>query len=423
MGPGIQAAWTLNMPPIRKSLETSAKWAAVAIGFSVPISVALDNALLLVVFLLWFASGNLKQKYRIISENRVSLAALALIALLAIGMFYGKASFHEALNTLGKYVDLLFIPIFVTLLREEKSRRLALGAFVFAMMLTLFLSYLLKFGIIHGSTIINGVDTLDNPIIRGFPDNPFIFKLHITQNFFMAYGAIILSTWAIFEENRARRIVFGMLALLSAINVLFVVQGRTGYIVIAIYILYLFAKKFGRKGILIGAAAAFLLGSLAYTVSDSFKDRVHLAASEFLNWHPGKAAKGDNSIGERMEFYSNTLEIVKKHPFLGVGTGGFENAYAREVAGTKMLPTHNPHNEFLLIASQLGMAGLALMLLLFLAQWLEARKLPVIENHLAQALVLAMITGCLFNSFLLDHAEGLFFAFMTGVLFSARRDA
>ena len=408
------------MPTIRKSLEVSAKWAAIAIGFSAPISVALDNVLLLAVFLLWFASGNLKEKFRIVSESRVSLSALALISIMAIGMLYGKASFHEALNTLGKYIDLLFIPIFVTVFREERSRHLALGAFVFAMMLTLLLSYLLKFGMLHGSTVINGVDTLDNPFILGFPDNPFIFKLHITQNFFMAYAAIILCTWSIFEKNRAKRIIIATLALLSAINVLFMVQGRTGYIVIAIFILYLFAKKFGRKGILIGAAAAFLLGSFAYTVSDSFKDRVHLATAEFLNWHPGKAAKGGNSIGERMEFYSNTLRIVRNHPFFGVGTGGFEKAYADEVSGTKLSPTHNPHNEFLLIASQLGMVGLAFLFLLFLVQWFEAGKLPVIENYLAQSLVLAMIAGCLFNSFLLDHAEGLFFSWMTGVLFSAR---
>lgn len=411
------------MPPIRKSLEVSAKWAAIAIGFSVPISVALDNVLLLVVFLLWFASGNLKEKFRVVSESRVSLAALALIGLLAIGMLYGKTPFHDALNTLGKYIDLLFIPIFVTLFRDDKSRHLALGAFVFAMLLTLLLSYLLKFGIVHGSTLINGIDTLDNPIILGFPDNPFIFKQHITQNFFMAYSAIILCTWSIFEKNRVRRIAFGVLSLLSAINILFMVQGRTGYVVIAIFILYLFIKKFGSKGILIGAAATFLLGSLAYTVSDSFKDRVHLATSEFLHWHPGKATRASNSIGERMEFYSNTLKIVSKHPFFGVGTGGFEKAYSAEVEGTKMIPTHNPHNEFLLIASQLGMTGLALLLLLFLAQWFEAGKLPLAENYLAQALVLAMITGCMFNSFLLDHAEGLFFSWMTGVLFSARRDA
>jgi hypothetical protein len=30
-----------------------------------------------------------------------------------------------------------------------------------------------------------------------------------------------------------------------------------------------------------------------------------------------------------------------------------------------------------------------------------------------------MVVGCLFNSLLLDHAEGLFFVWLSGVLFAA----
>jgi O-antigen ligase len=124
-----------------------------------------------------------------------------------------------------------------------------------------------------------------------------------------------------------------------------------------------------------------------------------------------------------MEYYTNTLKIIRKHPFFGVGTGGFDKAYASRVANTSMLPTHNPHNEYLLIASQLGLPGLMLLLSLFYIQWREAGTLPVRDQYLAHGLVLAMMSGCLFNSFLLDHAEGLFFAFMTGVLFSGKEQA
>ena len=400
------------MPSIRKSAEVSSRWAAIAIGLSVPISVALDNALLLLRAVLWLAAGDLQQKFRTIAKCRVALAALALIGLLAIGMLYGQASSREALDAFGKYIDLLFIPIFITLFRDEQTRRLALGSFVFAMVTTLALSYALKFGMLH-----------QGGILRGFPGNPYVFKLHITQNFFMAYCAMVLATQSILAVNPKSRAIFGMLATLATINVLFMVQGRTGYIVIATYLIYLFVSKYGKRGLLIGAAAVILLGSIAYTLSSEFHERVSLAASEFKGWHPGHAAKESNSIGERMEFYSNTLKIVGQHPFFGVGTGGFEKAYAQEVLGTKQAPTHNPHNEFLLIASQLGLAGLVLLLVLFYVQWIEAGKLPPLEGHLAHGLVLAMAAGCMFNSFLLDHAEGLFFSWMTGVLFSARRTA
>ena len=173
------------MLPISKSTDTLAKWAAIAIGFSVPISVSLDNVLMLAVLLLWLASGHFREKYAIIRNSNTALSALALIGLLAIGMFYGNASFRDALNTFGKYIDLLYIPIFITLFRDQQARNHALSAFVLSMLLTLLLSYLLKFGIMH-----------QNSVLRGFADNPYAFKLHITQNFFMAYAALILATGA-----------------------------------------------------------------------------------------------------------------------------------------------------------------------------------------------------------------------------------
>ena len=397
------------MPPISKSADTAAKWAAIAIGFSVPVSVALDNVLMLAVPIFWLASGHFREKYAIIRNSNTALAALALIGLLAIGMLYGNASFLDALDTFGKYIDLLYVPVFVTLFRDRNARKWALDAFVASMLLTLLLSYLLKFGIMH-----------QNAILRGFADNPYVFKLHITQNFFMSYAALILATWAFNEKDPKTRILSGILAALALFNVLFMVQGRIGYIVLALLLPYLFIRKFGAKGLAIGMLAVILLGSTAYFGSKEFHQRIDIAVSEFSHWHPGQASQQSSSIGERMEYYTNTLKIIREHPFFGVGTGGFDQAYASRVANTPMLATHNPHNEFLLIASQLGLPGLMLLLSLFVIQWREAGRLPAREQYLAHGLVLAMMSGCLFNSFLLDHAEGLFFAFMTGVLFSGK---
>lgn len=398
------------MPSISEAADSSAKWAAIAIGFSVPISVALDNVLMLAVFCFWLVGGDLKEKIHVISESRVSLAALALIGFLAIGMFYGNASFHDALNAFGKYIDLLFVPVFFTIFEDRKARRLALAGFVSAMMLTLLLSYLLKSGIVH-----------QNSILRGTRDNPYVFKLYLTQNFFMAFAAMILATWSFFESDQKKRLFFALLSALASFNVLFMVQGRIGYIVLALLLPYLFIRKFGAKGLAIGMLAVTLLGASAYFGSREFRQRIDIAASEFSHWHRGHATRTDNSIGQRLEYDVNTLDVIRQHPFFGAGTGGFEKAYASSVAGTGMVAPHHPHNEFLLIASQLGIPGLLLLLSLFYIQWREASMLPAREQYLAHGLVLAMASGCLFNSFLLDHAEGLFFAFMTGAIFSEKR--
>jgi len=40
-----------------------------------------------------------------------------------------------------------------------------------------------------------------------------------------------------------------------------------------------------------------------------------------------------------------------------------------------------------------------------------------LESELARGLVLVMVIGCMLNSLLLDHTEGLFYAWLTGVLY------
>ena len=45
---------------ISKGADALAKWSAIAIGFSVPISTALDNILLFVILISWLVSAGYK---------------------------------------------------------------------------------------------------------------------------------------------------------------------------------------------------------------------------------------------------------------------------------------------------------------------------------------------------------------------------
>ena len=86
---------------------------------------------------------------------------------------------------------------------------------------------------------------------------------------------------------------------------------------------------------------------------------------------------------------------------------------------TAMTATANPHDEYLNIAIQLGIVGLAAMLYLFHCEWRLAATLPrPDERCLARALVITFAIGCAFNSMLMDHTEGLFFAWASGLLFA-----
>ena len=94
-------------------------------------------------------------------------------------------------------------------------------------------------------------------------------------------------------------------------------------------------------------------------------------------------------------------------------------AHDQLIRGTDTEPTDNPHNEYLLITVQLGLLGLFLFLALFIAQWTCSLTLQEKDKYLVQGVILAMMTGCIMNSFLFDSHQGHFYAFLSGIFFAS----
>jgi O-antigen ligase len=385
---------------IPRRSEQAARCFAIALGFSIPISVALDNVLLALILVLWLASLDYRAKLEHIRSNRVALAALFLFVLLITGLAYGTRASGDGLRYLGKYLDLLFIPLFVTLFRDEQVRRYAWHALAASMILTLALSYLVWARVIpHGDII--AVDPL----------YPAVFKRYLTQNVLMAFAALLFFCLGRQAASPTLRYTWLALALLAVVNVALLNTGRTGQIILAILLAYVLYSVWRWKGALLIAAAAVVL-----ITAGGVNHRFGTAFEEWQAWQPGVAT--DSSIGQRLEFYRNSLNIAGAHPLFGTGTGSFPKVYAEHIKGGTLAATVNPHNEYLNIAVQLGVIGLLALLVLFISEWRLAARLPAMfERPLAHGLVITFVVGCLFNSLLMDHTEGLFFAWTSGVLF------
>lgn len=388
---------------LRARSAAAARWLAVALGFAIPVSVAADGALVAAFVLAWLASGDYAGKWRAARDNPAALAALALFALLALGTLYGPAPIATAVDQLGKYQDLLLLPMLVSVFAAPKFRRYAIWAFLGGMLVTLVLSYLIGLGL------------FPDGVFRGTREDATVFRLHVTQNFFMAYAAFALACLARDEANKARRGLLYATAFLALFNVIFMVQGRTGYLVAGLLLVFFLFERTGWKSVVLGMVALVLLGGGAFFGSTSFRDAVTRGITEYSQWQPDRPA--DTSIGWRLEFYSNTARMIGERPLAGVGTGGFPIAYAQRVEGTGRVDPGHPHSEYLLMAAQLGVFGLAAFVGLLVIHWLAARRVsPPLDRSLASGLVLAMALGCLFNTLLLDHSEGLFYCWLMGVL-------
>lgn len=394
-----------------------ARWGVVALGVAIPLSTALDN-LLLAILLILALIGSCRDMLHTVVHHPVARASVLLFAALLLGMAYGNTPLGKSADILGKYADLVFMPLLMIAGRDAITRRFAMLGFLAAMLITALLSWLVGLHILPPQKWMWSL----------MPENPAIFRSSITQNMLMAYVAYLFALQAVVAPATRTKWLCGGLAVLAGGNVLFMVPGRTGYMVLLVLLAYLAWTALARRlhsrmrniGWREGAGVCLLGGILvfsAYQVSPRLHERVNQVAAEFQAWQPNMS--NETSTGERMEFYYNTLALVKQHPLLGVGTGGFPAAYAQQVQGKDVALTSNPHNEYLLVTVQVGVAGLALLLYLFYTQWRHAAKLPsLFEQDAARGLVLTIAVTSLFNSPLHDHTEGLFFAFASALLFA-----
>jgi O-antigen ligase len=385
--------------------ESVGRWATIGLGLTIPISVAADNFLLAVILAMWMASACYREKLVIFRSNHVAGATTAMFVLILIGSLYGLGLPAEKLGALGKYVDLAFVPLFMFFFSRPETRLLGLKAFGVAITLTLVLSFLIWLGPASVAVFFN------HP-----PDNPTVFKLHITHGIFMAFAAFLFVVGSQYAGSVAARIGLLLAAALAAFNVLFMVQGRTGYLALLVLATLLFVTQFRWRGVALAFVAASLVSVAGYELSTPFHTRVDLIASEMAGWESKQG--NSTSVGLRMDYYTNAISIIRDHPLIGVGIGGFESAYAEKIVGTLMAPSNNPHNQYLLITAQLGIIGLVALLAMFVVQWWRGAMLPQPWNVLAKGLVLTFVAGNLFNSLLIDHAERLLFAWLVGLVFS-----
>lgn len=394
----------MTLDAVNAHAQRLSRWSAIAIGASIPVSTALDNILLAVTFLAWLISGQIRETFRQVSNSRVSLIAMVLFILLAIGILYGNTPRQETLSTLGKYGDLLFIPLFATIFKVHQTRRYALHALAYSLAMVTFLSYLVRFDLLP-----------QLPFISGNVASPTVFKLKLTHNVLVAFGAFLFLWLGHAAISKRARVAWLILAALAAANVLWLVQGATGYLILFVLAILAGRQIAGSRKLLAVLLGVAVIVAVGLSIPSPFQDRVTTITRELHEWNPEQSAK--TSTGLRLEFYHQSLSVMARHPLMGVGTGGFPAAYEKQVAGTGKVATRNPHNEFLHLGVQVGVAGIIALVALLAAQWcLASGHPPSMERALTRGLVLTMTIGCMLNSFLLDHAEGLFYAWLTGLL-------
>ena len=377
-----------------------AAWATVALGFCLPISTAASNGLLLLCLLAWLGAGQWSLRWQTFISHPVAHAACLLWGLMALSLLYTQATYLDAWQMLFSYKELLYIPVFAWVFRDPLWQRRGLDALLLALLLTLVLSYVNAF-----SDLQIGTGTLDNPVV--------FKKSYITQGVLLTILAMLL-LWYRIQYPNWRWFIAGLI-IFSLYNVLFLNQGRSAYLMVFALLLWLGFLYLNWRGLLLGVLMTGLLISSAYYVSDSTQQRLTAAWENVSSYRLSQPA--NSSVGYRLEFYYHSVLLIKLHPWLGTGAGGFSQAYKNNTANQGLIASGNPHNDFLMIAVQWGLLGLAAFLWWLSLLWSRSRFLGDFQQP-AQGLLLIMCVGGLFNSFWLDFTEGHVFAYLIGLFYA-----
>ena len=130
--------------------------------------------------------------------------------------------------------------------------------------------------------------------------------------------------------------------------------------------------------VLLALAAVAVLGTVVWNVSPGVRERVTQVAQELQALTEHDDFRGSASV--RMRMYQEAVSATAERPLLGHGVGSWGDHWVRASAPfPEMAVLRNPHNDYLLIAMETGVPGLALMLGLlawFVAAHWRARNTP-----------------------------------------------
>lgn len=380
----------------QQKYESLMRYSFIITVFFLPLSTNLFYLFLFATIILFFLSGDIKNKAMLSMQHPLSRIAVGFFMLFAIAGLYSHAFSKDLLQYYSKMSKLLYIPFFIIFMREQKWRHIALSVFVASV----------TFSLIVG--VIKWKFSLSLPYFRyAFPAT--VFKNYIDTNLMMASCVFILAQSLFLDISKKIKYLCISLMMIMIGYILWLSEGRAGYIIlITLWILFCIQHLNFKKSVIGLLGLALLVGS-AFLFSTTFQERVMHVSHDIKLYQTGDQF---TSVGQRIQYAKNTVKLALEKPVFGWGTGSFKKVYNEYARENNQFPSNNPHNEYLNIFFQLGIIGILYLMGFFGVILWTSFKLPAFEKHLLQGALLALMLGSMANSWLMDFTPGYLFVFL-----------
>jgi len=345
-------------------------------------------------------------------RNPVVIGTLPLAAMIIVGTFHGPATWSDALVSLVAWRRMLLLPLSAALFFDAPSKRLVLKVLVVTCVIGTLVSF---------TTFATDVSITDR-LVPGI-----VFHDYAVQGTTFSLAAIAcvaaLVRPADFADDRllGNRVAMAVIITLLVIDVVFILWGRTGAFAIVLMsgatAVFLLKGTWRTKAL--AGLAILACCSLILLASSHVRSRVADAIHEIADVDQSEQG---TRLGTRVVLWRNTARMIADHPVFGVGTGGFQTAYAayvRGVDGWQGNETGDPHNQYLKFQAEQGLFGLAAFL--FFIYWTFRCRAPQPWRALAAAALIGWCAISIASSEFSTFNQGRLIFFWLGAMLGERQ--
>jgi len=338
-------------------------WAIIIMPFSVVIAPGMANAFIGI----FSASYILKKLIKREAPSLDSWVALSFLLLIAASLasFMNSVSYSSSLNGIIKLLKYFLI---VLVCSEEIKERKQIAGIVIAVCCGVSLvsidalwQFYLGRDFIHGIAVHYNIGL---PRASASFPNPNILGVYLSALTPLVIGLAIL-------YRNGKRTVFLLVPALLGLAGVYVTFSRGAGL--ALYVALLFLCIIGKKKWLTATLLALLI-VFPLVMPPKVKQW-----AKGIKYNPVVFMFNE----DRLSIYSNTINMIKRHPFVGVGVNTFSKNYGKYKTEQAERYAHTPdtiyaHNIYLHMGGEIGLLGLCAFLL-FLFQVFR-RALYAVRN-------------------------------------------
>ena len=402
----------------QKIHNTIFTWCCLALVFFMPIHGKVLPSIISLMVLNWMIGARFNNIPSVFREKQrmLTFSFASLYVFYMIGMLYSTNMDYGWFDLQVKLSLILFPLIFATIAGDFPVQKLMTGVYK-----SFIAGCLMATLILFGIAAVDFIGSRDPAVFYYTRFSRFIHPSYLSM--YLNLAVTILAYYLIRREHpltgRIRILLTVLLFYFSA--VIFLLSSKAGifsllFLSLMIIIYFLVIHRQVWKGILFLFLAVILFYagfSFLPVTAKRFKN-----TESALSGQKKLSSEQMESNSERLVVWKAGLEVIRKHPVFGVGTGDVKDALLSEYQKENKVLVYNmrlnAHNQYLQTYIALGILGVLLLIfLLIMPGWMAIRRI-----HFIYFSFLAVFAfNILVESMLEVQAGVIYYAFFNSLLF------